>query len=192
MELISICQVHQLRKVGVFDRLSSVIHYFASHINSYVCINMSNGYQPLPSLTLAFPLSQRSSLELTGNLSWTELNGVSPPAKAVVFCDPPLIVTNRRKIYGIARYWWCIHQCKSNLERRRSSYEQRWCLVTWDTICTPRGQGGLGVHNLQHFNFSLLATYLLFGYCCSPWVQIVIHNYYIAAFHLGYRVFVAG
>lgn len=32
----------------------------------------------------------------------------------------------------------------------------RWLLLSWDKVCTPKEEGGLGFHDLKAFNLTLL------------------------------------
>ena len=54
------------------------------------------------------------------------------------------------------------------------------CLVNWEVLCSPRGSGGLGIRRLRDFNISLLSKlwWKLLTNHSSPWVKVVLHNYY--------------
>ncbi|KAL4375950.1 hypothetical protein GQ457_02G034330 [Hibiscus cannabinus] len=50
---------------------------------------------------------------------------------------------------SMRRYWWT---GKAN--------ERGWALMAWDTICTPKNAGGLGLRDLRCFNLALLGKQL--------------------------------
>ncbi len=54
------------------------------------------------------------------------------------------------------------------------------CLVNWDHVCRPIGQGGLGIRSLRATNSALLMKSFWKFYCATslPWVRIIRHKHY--------------
>ena len=53
-------------------------------------------------------------------------------------------------------------------------------MVNWEVLCSPHVSGGLGIRSLRDFNILLLSKWwwkLLTNHQ-SPWVKVILHNYY--------------
>ena len=88
--------------------------------------------------------------------------------------------------YGISNFWAdvfplpqgcidCLEQiCNAYLSSGASS-SARSAKVSWDSVCTPKKVGGLGLRRLQYANqvFSLKLIWLLFAGTGSLWVAWV-------------------
>ena len=52
-------------------------------------------------------------------------------------------------------------------------------MINWETLCSPRGSGGLGIHRLRDFNVSSIQMVVEASVKHPfPWVTVVLHNYY--------------
>jgi hypothetical protein len=51
--------------------------------------------------------------------------------------------------YYRSRFFW-----------QEDSEKNKYRLVKWSVVCTPKDQGGLGIHDLQLKNFTLLGKWL--------------------------------
>jgi hypothetical protein len=51
-------------------------------------------------------------------------------------------------------------------------------LVSWEKICKPKKQGGLGVLNLRIQNQALLNLYKFYNHMDIPWVNLIWRAYY--------------
>ena len=54
------------------------------------------------------------------------------------------------------------------------------CVINWDTLCTPKQHGDLGIIKFRDFNISLFAKWWLklLQDHPLPWARLVKHNYY--------------
>lgn len=82
----------------------------------------------------------------------------------------------------VARYWW---------NGSDDSHKLHW--VSWETMCRPKCLGGLGFHDLKHFNRSLLAKqgWHLFQHLSSLLGRVLkaryFKNYNFLHVHVGWK-----
>lgn len=65
---------------------------------------------------------------------------------------------------------WVLNQIK-NLQRRflwgSSIQKQKWALVNWNTVCSPKDAGGLGLRNPLHSN-EVMGARLWWNWLSNP------------------------